>query len=352
MQKSRAALALAAASVIVLAGCSSTPGAADDGKMRVVASTNVYGALAAEVGGDRVDVTSLIDSAEKDPHSYEASARDRLAVQQADLVIENGGGYDAFMTELRDGSDAAVITAAEFSHDFPGGDGDHDHSEDHADEAHIDDHADDEHASEANSEGEHSHSEGEHAHAEEEGDHAGHDHIEGFNEHVWFDPHTIIHVVEQVAADLGDADPEGKGDYTANAESLIAELEGIEAELDELHTALEGTPVFMTEPLPGYLAAAAGLDDATPEGFASAVEEGNDVAPATLLAALKLIEDGGVDAVLTNAQTGGAETDKVESAAEAAGIPVVTFSELLEADQSYAEWMHDAIQSLADALEK
>ncbi|WP_309127046.1 metal ABC transporter solute-binding protein, Zn/Mn family [Microbacterium sp.] len=335
MQKSHAALALAAASVIVLAGCSSAPGAADDGKLRVVASTNVYGALAAEVGGDRVDVTSLIDSAEKDPHSYEATARDRLAVQQADLVIENGGGYDGFIEELRDGSDAVVITAAEFSHDFPGSEDGHDHAEEHA-------HADDEHA----------HADDEHAHAEEEGDHAGHDHIEGFNEHVWFDPHTIIHVVEQVAADLGEADPEGKDGYTANAEKLISELEGIESELDELHTALEGTPVFMTEPLPGYLAAAAGLDDATPEGFSSAVEEGNDVAPATLLAALQLIEDGGVEAVLTNAQTGGAETDKVEDAAEAAGIPVVTFSELLEADQSYAEWMHDAIQSLADALEK
>ncbi|MFD5214220.1 metal ABC transporter solute-binding protein, Zn/Mn family [Microbacterium sp. NPDC058345] len=337
MQKFHAALSLAAASVLVLTGCSSAPGAADDGTLRVVASTNVYGALAAEVGGDRVEVTSLIDSAEKDPHSYEATARDRLAVQQADLVIENGGGYDGFVEELRDGSDAVVITAAEFSHDFPGGEDGHDHAEEHAEGEH--DHAEDEaHVDEA--------------HAEEEHDHADHDHIEGFNEHVWFDPHTIIHVVEQIAADLGEADPEGKDDYTANAENLIAELEGIEAELDELHTALEGTPVFMTEPLPGYLAAAAGLDDATPEGFASAVEEGNDVAPATLLAALQLIEDGGVDALLTNAQTGGAETDKVEDAAETAGIPVVTFSELLEADQSYAEWMHDAIQSLADALEK
>jgi zinc/manganese transport system substrate-binding protein len=57
-----------------------------------------------------------------------------------------------------------------------------------------------------------------------------------------------------------------------------------------------------------------------------------------------------VKVLLTNAQTGGAETERVEQAAKDAGIPVVAFSELLEDGSSYSEWMHDAIQSLADAL--
>jgi zinc/manganese transport system substrate-binding protein len=319
MHKCLAALALAAASVTVLSGCSTTaPASSADGTVQVVASTNVYGSLAAEIGGDRVTVTSLIDSVSKDPHSYEASARDRLAVQKADLVIENGGGYDAFMGELRDGSDATRITAAEFSHDYPGATvADDEHSDEHSDE------------------------------------HAGHDHAhsEGFNEHVWFDPHTISHVAEQIAADLTELDPAGKADFAANAKKLSGELDGIETELDALHQKLEGTPVLITEPLPGLLAAAAGLDDVTPAGFASAVEEGNDVAPATLLETLSLIEDGKVSAVLANAQTGGSETSRVEDAAKQAGIPVLTFSELLESDQSYAEWMRAAISSLA-ALQK
>ena len=119
MQKRLPVLVLATVSALALTGCSAAAAPADDDALQVVASTNVYGQLAAEIGGGRVDVTSLIDSAEKDPHGYEATARDRLAVQKADLVIENGGGYDAFMQELIDGSDAAVITAAEFSHDYP-----------------------------------------------------------------------------------------------------------------------------------------------------------------------------------------------------------------------------------------
>ena len=328
MHKFRAAVILSA-SALVLAGCSTTASAGSgDGVIRITASTNVYGSLAEQIGGDRVEVTTIIDSAAQDPHSYEATARDRLAVADADLVIENGGGYDAFVDTLLDGSDAHVFTAAEFSHDYPGNAG---HDDEATEEGH--DHAEDE----------------AHDHEGEEG-HEGHDHIEGFNEHVWFDPHTMIHVVEGIADELSELDPDGAADFTAAADEIIADLEGAESELETIKENAAGAGIFMTEPLPGYIAAAAGLTDLTPEGFAEAVEEGTDVAPATLLEALDVIGSGDVRILLTNAQTGGSETDKVEQAAQDAGIPVVAFSELLEDGSSYSEWMHDAIQSLADAL--
>lgn len=335
MKKSAAAFAVASVSALVLAGCSTTPAAdagAGDDVIQVVASTNVYGSLAEQIGGDRVDVTSIITSASQDPHSYEASARDRLTVQDAELVIENGGGYDAFIDTLIGDSDVHVFTAASFSHDFPGNEG-------------HEDAATDEHAEEG-----HSEEEG-HDHAAEEG-HEGHDHIEGFNEHVWFDPHTMIHVVEGIAAEFSELDPDGEADFTAAAAEIITDLEGFEAELETIGTEAGNASVFITEPLPGYIAAAAGLTDVTPEGFAEAVEEGTDVAPATLLEALEVIDSGEVKALLTNAQTGGAETERVEEAAEAAGIPVVAFTELLEDGSSYSEWMRDAIQDLAAALQQ
>lgn len=331
MKKPFALLAVASLATLALAGCSTAPAPAGsgDGAIQVTASTNVYGSLAEQIGGDRVDVTTIIDSVTQDPHSYEATARDRLAVQDADLVIENGGGYDAFIETLLDGSDAHVFTAAEFSHDYPGNEG-HDHADD--EDADGDDHDDEDHD-----------------HAEEEG-HEGHDHIEGFNEHVWFDPHTMIHVVEGLADELGELDPDGADDFTAAADDIIADLEDAEAQLETIGAEANGAGVFLTEPLPGYIAEAAGLTDVTPEGFAEAVEEGSDVAPATLLDALDIIESGDVKVLLTNAQTGGAETERVEAAAEDAGVPVVAFTELLEDGSSYSEWMHDAIQNLADAL--
>ena len=335
MKKPVVALALASVAALTLAGCS-TPatGEGDDGTITVVASTNVYGDIAATIGGDRVDVQSIITSASQDPHSYEASARDRLTVQKADLVIENGGGYDAFIdTLLQDAKDPHVVTAVEYSHDFPGNEG-------HDDEAHADEaHSDEAHADEA-----------EHDHAEDEAGHEGHDHIEGFNEHVWFDPHTMIHVVEAIADELTALDPDGAKEFAANAADLTADLEGFETELATLKTDAPGVNVFITEPLPGYLAAAAGFTDVTPEGFAESVEEGTDVAPAVLLEALDVIGSGQVTALLTNAQTGGSETQRVETAAKDAGIPVVAFTELLEDGSSYSEWMSDAIQSLAAAV--
>src|SRR5690606_16204248 len=122
------------------------------------------------------------------------------------------------------------------------------------------------------------------------------------------------------------------------------------AEIEQLHEDAAGARVFVTEPVPGLLVSAAGLEDIAPEGFAAAVEEGRDVAPAMLLAALDTIASGDVDAVLVNAQTGGAETARVEKAAEEAGVPVVLFTEQQPDGTSYAEWMHDAIASLSAAL--
>lgn len=332
------ALTGSAALAVALVGCA--PAAGDDSVVQVVASTNVYGSLAEQIGGDRVEVTSIITSATQDPHSYEATARDQLAVQRAGLVIENGGGYDAFIDTLLEGvdTDPEVLTAVEFSHDWPDNDG---HDEEAADEVeeHADDSADDaDHDDHADDEGDDGH------------DHAEHGHVEGFNEHVWYDVHTMTHVVEGIAHELAELDPAGATEYEASAAALIAELEGIEGEIAAVKAAHEGDGVFLTEPVPGYLAAAAGLVDVAPDGFAAAVEEGRDVAPATLLAALGVVESGTARAVLSNAQTGGAETTRVEDAATDAGIPVVPFAELLTPDSTYAEWMNDNVARLAAAL--
>src|SRR5690606_39840039 len=128
-------------------------------------------------------------------------------------------------------------TAAEYWHDYPEADGHDEEEHDHADEQ---------------------------AHQAEE-NHEGHDHIEGFNEHVWFDPHTMIHVVEGIAEELGEIDPDGKADFTAAADEIIGDLEGFEADLETLAADANGAPVFITEPLPGYIAAAAGLIDRSEE---------------------------------------------------------------------------------------
>ncbi|MFC8680718.1 metal ABC transporter solute-binding protein, Zn/Mn family [Microbacterium ureisolvens] len=328
-------LGLAAASVVVLAGCAATPAAggdAGDGRISVVASTNVYGQIASEVGGDLVEVTSIVTNESQDPHSFEPSARDQLSVSKADLIIENGGGYDAFVDGLIEssGTDAAVVTAVEYSHDWPENEG-------HDDAAHADDEAA---ATDSADE-----------HAEDDHDHGDHAHVEGFNEHVWYDPHTVAHVAEAIAEELGGLSPDDAETFAANAAAFAAEVEGLEASLADIEAEHAGEQVFVTEPVPVYLVTAAGLENATPEAFSEAVEEGQDVAPATLLESLGLVRDGGVSVVITNTQTGGAETQEIVGEAEGLGIPVIAFSETLPEGETYISWMQANIEALSTALQ-
>jgi len=320
-------LALAAASTLVLAGCASAAPAADDGRIRVVASTNVYGQIASEVGGDLVDVTSIVTNASQDPHSFEPSARDQLAVSKADLLIENGGGYDAFLDALIEssGTEAPVVTAVEHSHAW----------EDATGEAH-DESDEDGGATEAAHDDEHDHD---------------HDHVEGFNEHVWYDPHTVAHVAEAIAEELAALSPDDADTFSANAEAFAGEIDGLEASLAEIAAAHDGEQVFVTEPVPVYLIEAAGLVNATPEAFSEAVEEGQDVPPATLLESQQLIRGGGVSLVIINEQTGGAETQAVVDEADGLGIPVIAFSETLPEGETYISWMQANIEAISSALQ-
>ena len=325
-RRSLTLIGLAAASAIALAGCASgqtDEGAAADGRLTVVASTDVYGDIAAQVGGDLVDVTSIVTNASQDPHSFEPSARDQLTVSKADLIVENGGGYDAFIDALIDssGTEAPVVTAVEHSHDWPENDGHEAETAEGADDAAADEHGHD------------------------------HAHVDGFNEHVWYDPHTVAHVAAAIAEQLGELSPDDAGTFTANAEAFGADVEELEASLEGIGAAHAGEQVFVTEPVPVYLVQAAGLENATPDAFSEAVEEGQDVAPATLLESLGLLRDGSVRVVITNTQTGGAETQEIVDQAEELGIPVIAFSETLPEGETYISWMQANTEALSTALD-
>jgi len=329
-----AILPLALAGALALAGCSTSAPAATDDSVQIVASTNVYGSIAEAIGGDKVTVTSLITSAAQDPHSYEASAQDQLALSKADLVIENGGGYDPFIDTLLEAaqSDAVVLNASEASGLLEG--------DDHA-------HADDEHAEE---ESDTETGEGDdHAQEIEEG-HEGHDHIEGFNEHVWYSLHGIGHVAEELSHELAEIDPDNAAEYAANYEAFAAEIDTLERTAEALHTETEGHGVAITEPVPLYLLEAAGFSNVTPDAFSEAIEEGTDVAPATLRDTLALFSSNTVSLLAYNSQTASTETEQVREAAEAAGVPVVEFTETLPDGADYVSWMTDNLSAISAAL--
>ncbi|MFG3101043.1 metal ABC transporter solute-binding protein, Zn/Mn family [Streptomyces sp. NPDC048182] len=301
------ALISGVAAAALLAGCGGSSDSDDDAKggattdsakIPVVASTNVWGDVAKQVGGDKVDVTSIISNPDQDPHSFEASTRNQLTLSKARLVIANGGGYDDFVARMtKSNTSAAKIDAVQVSgHKAPAG--------------------------------------GE------------------LNEHVWYDFPTVEKVAARIAQELGKASPGDAAIFEKNADAFTAKLKPLtqkEAAIKKNHA---GEGVGITEPVPLYMTEAAGLENKTPENFSEAIEEGDDVSPQVLKETLDLYSGKQVKVLVYNEQTAGAQTEKVKDAADKAGVPVVPVTETLPQGKDYLSWMTSNVDALAGALDK
>jgi ABC-type Zn uptake system ZnuABC Zn-binding protein ZnuA len=98
---SRRVILAAVLGVVLAGGCSTNkPAGSVEGTegrvLRVVATTTQVADLAANVGGDRVRVTSLLKP-NLDAHDYEPSPADIDAIAHADLVLENGAGLESWL---------------------------------------------------------------------------------------------------------------------------------------------------------------------------------------------------------------------------------------------------------------
>ncbi|MCB5293087.1 metal ABC transporter solute-binding protein, Zn/Mn family [Arthrobacter sp. SO3] len=312
----RSIVAALAGLSVLLTACAPTSGnpqGSSDGTVDVVASTSVYGNIVAAIGGDKVKVSSIITRTSQDPHSYEATTQDKLAVSKAELVVENGGGYDDFIHKLADdtGLDhGRVLNAVELSGLAPEGTAG---------------------PSAPNADG--------HAHG-----HAG------FNEHVWYSLPAMGRLADAVAAKLSELEPSSAGNFRSNAAAFKDSLGGLEAKLAGIRASAGGASVAVTEPVPLYLLDAAGLKNQTPDGYTAAIEEDTDVPPAVLKAATDLMASGSIRLLAYNPQTEGPQTIAVKNAAAAAGVPVVNFSETLPDGKSYLQWMADNVDNIGKAL--
>lgn len=284
-----------------LSGCSSAEnpaGAAqDDGDRRldVVASTDVWGSVASAVGGDTVEVTSIIDDPSADPHSYESTPSEAAEVLGADLVVFNGGGYDEFMTQVLESDDGAVATIEAVAVAGPAAAG---------------------------------------------------------NEHVWYDLATVKAVAGDVGEKLGKLAPAQAATFAGNAETLRRQIDGVAAKVSDIRERHGGTRVAMTEPVAFHLVEAAGLTDATPPDFVEAVEEETDPPAAAVAETRRLVSGRGVAALVFNPQARTPVTSQVRSGAERAGIPVVEVTETLPEGSGYVGWMSGQVEALATALRR
>lgn len=320
---------LGVAGVFGLASCAnpdSSPQEASEAEpvatnLSVVASIDVYADLAGSITGDTAEVTAIIDNPAIDPHSYEATPQDRMAVEQADVLISNGGGYDPFLSSLAESAQKEDTLLSVLD----GEDG-HDHTHDHGDEG-GQDHAEDEGQ-------------------DDEAHDPDHDHDDE-NEHVWYDLAMMSEFVHELAERLGQESPENAELYTENAANLSEDIEA----LDERNRSLDaaGVTYMATEAVSAYLLEDAGFEDRTDPDFLSAVEHGADVSVRLFQQALETAED--VDLLVYNEQTETNQSLQIREAAEDADVPVLMFSETLpDEHDDYLSWMSDNIDRLEQLL--
>ena len=295
----RIAIASAALiAILALSGCASSSAAAD-GKLRIVASTDVYGDIAQSIGGGAVHVTSIISDPSQDPHSYEGDAQVQLSLSQADVVIANGGGYDDFVTTLLGGvhnNDAVILNAAKISG--------------------LNQHP----------------SSGE------------------FNEHLWYDFPTVKKVADKIAATLSRQAPKDADKFATNVAAFDEQLATLEKEEASIKSTAMGAGAAITEPVPLYMLSASGIVNKTPAAFSEAIENGTDVSPAVLQQTLALFSQHSVKLLAYNEQTTGPETVAVLKAAKNAGVAIVPVTETLPANTHYLAWMKANLDAIRSAV--
>src|SRR5438132_8203980 len=237
---------LVVAVALGVAGCGGAGGSGGS-TLDVVASTNVYGDIAAQIGGSHAHVTSVLTNPNADPHLFEPGTQNGLAVAQAKLVIQNGAGYDDFMSKLEGASPSnsrTVVTIADVL-----------------------------------------------------GVH-GHD----ANPHLWYDVPRLPRIAGAIAAGLEQADPKHADAYRAGLARFDASLRPLDDMVRSIRARDAGRPVAYTEPVPGYLVSALGLRNLAPASFTRAIQNGSEP-PAEAVAAMNgLIRDHRVGVLLYNSQ--------------------------------------------------
>ena len=263
--------------------------------LNVVVGESFWGSLAAQIGGSRVRVQTVVSDPSADPHEYESSANDARAFASADLVVLNGAGYDDWGRRLlaaggSHGRQLLVVADAI-------GKGPRD------------------------------------------------------NPHFWYDPAAVEKVADAITVRYRALDPGGADYFDQRRAALRVAFKAYHDRIAEIRQRFSGTPIGATENVAAYLATALGLDLVSDPEFMQAVAEGNDP-PASAVASFQdQITRHQIRVLVYNVQTATAVTTNLKRLAAGQGIPVVGVSETLQPEgASFQDWQVAQMVALENAL--
>ncbi|MTH95816.1 metal ABC transporter substrate-binding protein [Roseibium sp. RKSG952] len=282
-----------------------------DGPTPVVATFSILGDMVERIGGEHVEVTTLVGP-DGDAHVYQPTPKDARSVSKAEVLFINGlefegwlerlseaAGFDGYLVVATNGIDAIPFDEHD-SHDDHGDKdtgADHDHDHDRGGEQHAeaeDDHGDHGHEKHAEHDAHDDHDE----HASE--GHAGHDHG-AFDPHAWQSPVNAVIYVDNITAALAIADPANAGIFYENRNAYVAEIEALDQEIDALLTSLpeDRRTVVTSHDAFGYFADYYGLTFEAPQGLSTESEP----SAADVAELITQIRDDGISAVFVESIT-------------------------------------------------
>ena len=285
--------------VPVGAGCggqSKSSAAAPTGVLHVVAAENFWGSIASQLGGNRVQVNSVITNPATDPHDYEPTAADARTIAGARMVVVNGIGYDAWADKLIAAnpiSGRIVLNVGDLVGIKPGG-----------------------------------------------------------NPHRWYSPPDVQLMIDSIVRDYDKLDPEDSG-YFARQKTHF-ETKGL-AQYKQLIASIRrkysGVPVGASESMFAPLAQALGLKVLTPPTFLKAISEGTEPTAGDKTTIDRQIAQKQVKVWVFNSQNSTPDVKRITDAGRKRGIPVATITEtLVPASASFQDWQSRQLQALAAAL--
>jgi zinc/manganese transport system substrate-binding protein len=293
-----AVLAASACSSLGAAGGANTTGTAKTvpGAIVAVGAENEYADVISQVGGKYVSTTAIMSNPNTDPHTFEASAQVAQEVSQAQLVVQNGVGYDGFMNTIENAQAAAgrkVIDVQQLlglPDSTP-------------------------------------------------------------NPHLWYKPGTMTSVATAVAEDLSELQPAHAAYFKANAKTFIQSLTAWENAIATFKSTYPGTPVATTEPVADYLLQAMNADNMTPWALQADIMNGVDPSPQDVATQRDLFTEHKVKVFLYNQQVTDSLTESFIQLAQQNGIPVVGVYETMPTPgYDYQTWMVAEVNALTRAV--
>ena len=263
-----------------------------NGTIEVVASVNQWGTVAKTLGGDNVNVTSIINSTNVDAHDYEPTTSDIAKLQKAQVIIVNGAGYDAWAVKAAQSAKATVVNAAEV-----GGVKD------------------------------------------------------GDNPHIWFSADVRKAMAQAITDAYAKADSAKKSDFDKLNDQWMTEEGNVEGKIVEVKQKSDGLAYAATESVASYLAEDMGLADATPSGYAQATANESEPTPTDIKQFTDALKSGEIKLLVVNTQEESELTGKITNAAKSANVPMVNLTEQMpEQYDSLTAWMEGLVDAFSKAI--